>query len=179
MNVHGMKDDRLSDDAFAVLGLPRSFEIDPRALQAAYLRRAAALHPDRIADPFQREEAQRSAAALNDARALLADDEQRANLLLRLAGGPAKEEDQSLPEGFLIEMMDIRQELEAALARGDEAERARLETWARNRREQHIATVRNLFAALGDNPTREGLAAIRRELNAWRYIERMLEQSHD
>lgn len=174
----------MADDPFTLLGLPRAFDIDQRALQAAYLRRAAALHPDRVggdgaADPIAQAEAQRTSAALNDARTVLADDEQRANLLLSLLGGPAKEQDKSLPDNFLIDMMDVRQEMESALASEDLLERERMEAWARDRRAQHVDSVRSGFAAMGEHPSPAALANIRRELNAWRYIERMLEQLHD
>ena len=37
-------------------------------------------------------------------------------------------------------------------------------------------TVNRLFDALGERPDAPALAAIRRELNAWRYIERLIEQ---
>lgn len=166
----------VTDDPFALLGLARAFDLDARALQAAYLKQAATLHPDRIADPLERAEAQRRAATLNDARAVLADDEQRANLLLSQAGGPAKEQDRSLPEGFLMDILEIRQEMEAALTGGDAAERSRIERLATERRQQHVQAVRGMFESLGRQPTAAPLAAIRRELNAWRYIERMLEQ---
>jgi molecular chaperone HscB len=167
-------------DPFALLGLPRSFDVDPRALQSAYLKRSAALHPDRFRDPLAQAEAQREAAALNDARAILADDEQRANTLLALLGGPAKEQDKSLPDGFLIEMLEVRQDMEAALASSDANERLRLERWARDRRAQHITAVRELFASISepDAANAPRFAAIRQQLNAWRYIERMIEQLH-
>jgi molecular chaperone HscB len=165
-----------SVDPFALLGLPRSFDIDHRALQSAYLRGSASLHPDRFANPLEQAQAQRLAAELNQAHAVLADDEQRANLLLRLAGGPEKEQDKSLPDGFLVEMMEIRQEMEGAVSGKDHAARARLEQWARERRAEHIGSVRRMFTALQDRQDASHLREIRRELNAWRYIERMLEQ---
>ncbi len=181
----------MSDDAFTLLGLPRAFDLDQRALQVAYLRRSAALHPDRIggdaADPLLREQAQRESAAINDARAVLADDEQRANLMLALLGGPSKEQDKSLPDGFLMEMLEIRQDMEAALAGGEAHERERMDVWAAAQRQQHVESIRRQFAQLGpphaaapSQPTNpDQLATIRRELNAWRYIERMIEQLRD
>lgn len=189
----------MSEDAFTLLGLPRAFDLDQHALQAAYLRRSAALHPDRLTDELQRDHAQRESAALNDARAVLADDEQRANLLLALLGGPAKEHDKSLPDGFLMEMLDVRQDMEAALAGGEPHERERIDDWARTRRQRHIDSIRVQFMQLAattqpdpesdqspdrqpEQPTGQQatrLAAIRRELNAWRYIERMIEQLRD
>jgi DnaJ-domain-containing protein 1 len=176
MNVPAMA---ASDDPFAMLGLPRACDIDRSALQAAYLRRSAALHPDRFADPIERDEAQRRAAVLNDAHAVLADDEQRANLLLSILGGPAKEQDKSLPDGFLRDILESRQEMETAIAGGESGERARIEQLANERRQQHIDAVREMFHAPGSRPGAAALAAIRRELNAWRYIERMIEQLRD
>ena len=52
-------------DPFTLLGLPRTFDVDLRALQAAYLHRSATLHPDRLQDPLLQVDAQRQAAALN------------------------------------------------------------------------------------------------------------------
>lgn len=168
----------MSDDPFALLGLPRQFEIAAAQLQAAYLKRAAAHHPDRIADPIEQAEAARHAARLNDARATLADDERRANALLQLLGGPTKEQDKSLPDGFLMDMMDIRQQMEEALASNDPEHRRRLEKWALQQRQDYINTVSSLFKKAGDNtpPSDELFREIRMQLNAWRYIERMIEQ---
>jgi molecular chaperone HscB len=163
-------------DPFALLGLPRTFRIDKAALQAAYLRKSAALHPDRVTDPLRQAEAATEAAKVNDARAVLADDEQRANALLALLDGPRKEQLNALPEGFLVEMMSVREEMEEALATGDTAGRERLEKWAEARRAAHIQHVSELFERYDSSPSSETLKAIRIELNAWRYIERMLEQ---
>lgn len=165
-------------DPFRELGLQRTFDLDRGALQAAFLRRSAAIHPDRVAGAVEQAQAMREIATLNHAHATLADDEQRANALLSLLGGPASDQDKSLPSGFLAQMMEVREEMESALASGDAGERARLEAWANDRRDQHIATVRTLFetASQMSGAAADPLIAIRRELNAWRYIERMIEQ---
>jgi len=100
----------------------------------------------------------------------------RADVLLTRLGGPSREADRTLPEGFLAEMMAVREELEAAGAAGDSAAAARLEEWAGGQRAEHIARVGAMFQGLTGEPAQASLKAIRRELNAWRYIERMLEQ---
>lgn len=167
------------DDPFALLGLPRGFVLDREQLQRAYLRRSAGLHPDRVADPLLQAEAARESARLNAARATLADDEQRANALLTLLGGPSKESDKALPDGFLVQMMEARQDMEAALSSGDAAERARIERWAAEQRQDYVSTVASLFGKIamdGASSSPAHLAEIRRQLNAWRYIERMIEQ---
>ena len=155
------------DDPFAALDLPRRYALDPAELDRAYLERAAALHPDVSAGD---DDAPRRAAELNHAKRTLEDPERRARALLALLGGPGKE-DRSLPPGFLMEMMETREQIEAA--RGSPAERARWEAWAVDRRGEYEAEV----AALFGRHTEPGvLATIRTTLNAWRYIERLIEQ---
>jgi curved DNA-binding protein CbpA len=155
------------EDAFSVLGLEPSFDLTPAAIERAYLSRAATLHPD-ASDPAEAAEAARRMAALNDARKTLKDPELRARALLA-ARGMDEPGDQSLPEGFLEEMLEVRMEIEGAVSSGDEGERARWVAWAEERRRGHIERTRAHFE-------RTDAAAVRTELNAWRYIERLIEQ---
>lgn len=157
-------------DPFALLGLPRRFELDHAALQRAWLERAAKLHPDRADAP---DDAARLSADLNEAKAVLQDPERRANALVSLLGGPTKEMDKSLPEGFLMEMLEVREAMQAEIEAEGEDARARWESWAASRRGEIISRVGELFARGCDAAT---LRAVRTELNAWRYIERMIEQ---
>jgi len=163
-------------DAFAVLALPRRFDIDSAAVDRAYLNKCAAAHPD--VSGLGDDESQRLQANLNDARATLLDAERRANVLLSLLGGPSKEQDKSLPAGFLMQIMETREEIEAALATRDPAARERWSVWAAAQREKYVRRVTPLFANALASPagTPSSLAEIRRELNAWRYIERLVEQ---
>ncbi len=170
-------------DPFAILGLPRRFDLDAAAVQRAYLARAAMAHPD-LATAGLDEVAEGSAgvadaAALNRAKAVLDDPEQRADALLTLLGGPTREADRSLPDGFLAQIMDIRERLDEAVASRDGAAAAELEAWAGRRRAAHVRAAAEMFAALPERTAPDALRAIRRELNAWRYIERMLEQVRD
>ena len=131
-------------------------------------------------DPLERADAADRIAALNDARTILADDERRANALHALLNGPTAREDSSLPDGFLMEIMEVRESMERAVASDDPDERSRFEVWARDRRAAHIACVTDHFAAADaaatDDERRAVLQRLRTELNAWRYIERMIEQ---
>jgi curved DNA-binding protein CbpA len=162
------------DDPFELLGLPPTFELDAESLRRTVRRRIAARHPDRISDPLLRDEAERDVARLNAARTLLEDDERRANLLLDRLGGPSAADDRSLPPTFLIEILQVREDMEQALAGGDPAERTRVESWARSERTRLKSSVGDLLSRMADG---ESLGAeIRTELNVWRYIERMIEQ---
>lgn len=158
-------------DAFDLLGLEPTFELTSQAITRAYLAKVSELHPDRHGGDELR------SALLNRAKQTLEDREQRAALLLVRLGGSAKENDRTLPEGFLEQMLSVREELESAGTSGDAASHQKLSAWAEEEREKHIARISSLFRESGGTPA--SLAAIRRELNAWRYIERMIEQLDD
>lgn len=160
-----------ANDPFRSLGIPRGFNIDPAAVDRAYLTRAAMAHPD--VSGLDADEAARVQSELNEARAILLHAERRANVLLSLLNGPGKEHDKSLPAGFLAQMMETREAIEAAMA--DASERTHWVQWAEQQREHYRTLVSPLFARAlaGDASV---LASIRRELNAWRYIERLVEQ---
>ena len=164
------------NDPFEALGLPARFELDGVAIERAYLARVASLHPD-IArgDP----DAARRAAAINDARRVLDDAERRANALLARLGGPAKDQEKALPPGFLAEMMEVRESIDAAIESGDFSARGDAAAWALERRARHAEAVAAMFNALSAAPDADELRAIRTELNAWRYTERLLEQLRD
>lgn len=106
-----------------------------------------------------------SAAELNDAKEVLLNPESRANALLELLGGPGKSEDRSLPDGFLLEMMEVREAVES----GEGKDSGEWRAWAMERRREHERCVADAFES-------HDLRGARRHLNAWRYIERMIEQ---
>jgi len=164
----------MAQNPFDALGLERRFDLDERAIRSAWLRRAAALHPDR-ADGDEGEVA-REAARLNDAKRTLEDPERRADALLLLLGGPAREAEKGLPPAFLMEVMEIREALEEAVSAGDAGAVREHERWAEGRRAELIDEVERAFGAFRDQPDPDALREIRVTLNAWRYIERMLEQ---
>lgn len=171
MTYHtGMTDEQMQSP-FETLGLPVSYDIDRDQVERAYRTKLTQAHPDaggtdQPIDP----------TVLNAARSSLLDDEQRAVRLLTLLGGPEASACRDLPDGFLMDMMMTRQEIEEAIESGGEAERAHWEAWGVEQRRTYRERVSGLFAATGDDPEAESLRAIRVELNAWRYIERLIEQ---
>lgn len=153
-------------DPFDTLGLEARFDLSRAEIERAYLSRVASAHPDRGNDVPS------TAADLNKARQTLLDAERRAGALLARLGGPSSSADTSLPDGFLMEIMEVRTAIEESLA-GEAGED--WEAWADERRAGHIARIGAMFerALAGDSGV---LSEIRRELNAWRYIERLIEQ---
>jgi len=161
-------------DPFDTLGVEPRFDLDADDLHRRMIALSAQAHPDRHTDPFEQAQAAEQASLINQAYRTLADPERRANALLARLGGPAKEDDQSLPPDLLIEVMEVREELEEAIAGQDAPTIQRLRAWARQQRTQRLAAVAELFAAGGDAGSMG--KAVRLELNALRYFERMLEQ---
>jgi len=163
-------------DPYDALGLEPRFDLADTEIERAYLSRVASAHPDAGAgaggaDP----------AALNEARVALLDPERRAGALLARLGGPSASDHKALPDGFLMEIMEVRTEIEGAIASGGEAEREKWERWADEQRAGFIAELTPMFARAGERvasgeDASDTLTEIRVRLNAWRYIERLIEQ---
>lgn len=162
----------MPDDPFLLLGLPPGFDLTESVIEQAYLARVALEHPDLVSDD---DEAAARAASLNDARAVLLNPEKRARILLTNIAG--EERDDSLPDRFLFEIMEVRTELETAAASGDVEQIKKWQVWADARRAEYIEKVRSQFEILSEPPADQEIRAIRTTLNAWRYIERMIEQA--
>ena len=110
-----------SSDHFSLLSLQRRFDLDEAELQRTYKRLMAECHPDRFGQSSEAERAAAAdrAAAITDAYSVLCRPYQRATHLLELLGAPLTEEDGTsggaalLGPEFLMEVMELREELEA------------------------------------------------------------------
>ncbi len=163
----------MPDDPFSILGLPPAFEVSSATVEHAYLSRAAAAHPDVVGDGSGEGD---FSARLNEAKQVLLNPESRATALLALLHGPPKEQDKSLPDGFLMEFMEVRDAVDTAVSAGNAAEVAKWHAWAMGQRRGYEESVGLLFRTALERPDPPSLVAIRRALNAWRYIERMIDQ---
>lgn len=157
-------------DAFDLLELPAAFDLDPAALEASYLKAAAANHPDRFDDPLEQADAADRTSAITGAQRALQDPESRARVLLARLG-VSTDSVGSPPPALLMEVMEVREELEAALHEQDDTEVARLRRWAQQRRTGHLDQIASLF--ITDPLDTDAVIA---QLNALRYMQRMLEQ---
>jgi molecular chaperone HscB len=162
---------------FEVLGVPARFDLDQAELHRRFIALSAANHPDRFLDPLAQADAAGRAAQINGAYKVLAEPQSRAEALLAVLEGPGAAEDKSLPADLLATMMTAREEMDQAVAAGDEPTLSRLRAWAQEQRGKLLAQVAGLFAQTGD--LQRGPAArreVRLTLNALRYFQRMLEQ---
>ncbi len=163
-------------DPFKTLEVPTTFDLEDAELHMKFIQASSLHHPDRHTDPVKQAEAAEKSAAINQAYAILSDPERRADALLQQLGGPAKEDDKSLPPALLMEMMEVRETLEEAIADNNKMELEKLRGWAHDQKHTHLTKIAQLFDKAGDVLSEADAKAIRLELNALRYIQRMLEQ---
>ena len=154
-------------DPFALLQLPSTFTLSTDALDMAWMRASATAHPDAGGNVGH-------AAQLNEARELLANPEQRANLRLKMLGGPNADQDQRLPDGFLMEMLELRERIDAEIDSEGEPAATRWQTWVDaecTKSYEKITPVLDAGSASEDDRT-----DVRLVLNQVRYLERLREQ---
>lgn len=158
-------------DHFARLGLPRRFSVDPVALESAYLAASRQAHPDfhALGTAAEQDASLRDTAAVNEAYLTLTDPFRRADYLLGLLGGPTAGQQKDMPQAFLMEMMDLREQIETAKQSGDEAQLDTLEAALGKRYDALFVGVGKMFDT---NPP--PLPAIRRELNAAKTLRGLL-----
>jgi molecular chaperone HscB len=171
------------DDRFAVLGLPRKFEVDLPAAEAAYKDLSRQLHPDRFAkaDPRARKAALARTVEINDAWRTVKDPVKRAEYLLELAGFGLAGDDRkagadiaatkkvAAPPAFLIEILELRDELGQAQRAGDAVKVAFM---ADEMRARAAEAMKQIGAALEGGKFEEAA----RTLVALRYYQRFLDE---
>lgn len=132
-------------DPFTVFGLPRSLELDERALEQRYLRLSRECHPDlhRAADTTDCVAVLQRSAEINDAWRVLRDPWQRARALLEAEQPGVLDRNKKLDPAFLAEALELAEEVATARAEQQAPLRERLraalaDDWARLReRVQH------------------------------------------
>ena len=111
-----------SKNHFELFGLPQTYQIDLEALAARYLDLQRVVHPDRYAGAGDRERrlSMQGATRVNEAFQVLKDPVRRARYLLALHGVDTEAGRQTTHDAaFLMEQLELREELEAARSRAD------------------------------------------------------------
>lgn len=157
-------------NAFQRFGLEPSYELDLEALETRHLQLSRRLHPDRLIgkDPRQQGRALTLSSALNEAYELLRDERRRAEHLVVVSGGKTADQDKRTPQTFLMEQLELREDLEAAKERGDEAALAEGRARTKSEQEASQAALAKLFSDPAW-PNQELLDAARLQLNVWKY----------
>lgn len=105
----------LEGDFFTLFGLKPGYKIDAKGLEVAYQKLTMEFHPDffATAPPEEKQEAEKTSALVNKGYQTLANPENRAAYLLGLLVKDQKLDTTHLPPGFLGEMFELAEEVEA------------------------------------------------------------------
>lgn len=168
-------------DHFAVLGLERRYDLARATVDDRQRELSRLVHPDRYAtaSAAERRSSLLWATAVNDAATALRDPVRRAEYLLKLSGldvGDEQGSQRRVDPGFLMEMLELREALQAARGRRDDARVQTLAGDIQRQREALLGGIAAGFAALGNAPAPAALAALGRQLGVMRYYDRFLDE---
>ena len=164
-------------DPFGALGLEPRYDVDPRALEDRFRQLSREVHPDRFAGApaSERAAALVRTRAINDAYQVLKRPQRRAEVLLARAGVTIGDREVLAP-AFLMEILELREELATARVAGDQAAVGRLAAVMRARQRALIDGLAPRFAALGGGDDAAILAAVKHDLITLRYVDRYLDE---
>ncbi|MCA9674346.1 MAG: Fe-S protein assembly co-chaperone HscB [Kofleriaceae bacterium] len=171
----------MSGSYFELLGLPERFDLARPAIEAAYLDRTREVHPDRFATAAasERVAALQRSMQLNDAYQTLRQPVRRAEYLLNRHGVFIGDNERLDDAAFLMEILELREELAEARVAGKLDEVARLQAEMRRRHRGLLDALIPLFAAVeGDDAAgrADALPRVKRTLIELRYLARYLEE---
>jgi len=170
-----------------VLGLRPHYAVDLTAAEAAYKDLSRQVHPDRYAtgDPRARRASLARTVQLNLAWRTIKDPVRRAEYLLTRAGidiggkQPVHGSEErrtmevSAPPAFLLEILELNDDLAAARRAGDTVKVAFMAEEMRGRARESMKTI----AARLDSGVRAQLEEAARELVALRYYQRFIDEA--
>ena len=109
---------------FELFGLSTSFGLDKEVLEKAYLEIQSRVHPDRFAHAgdAERRASMQWTTRVNEAYRTLKSPMQRAKHILELHGVDVEfETNTQMPSDFLLQQLELREELETAAAKKDDS----------------------------------------------------------
>ena len=163
----------MSQNAFTLLSLPAVFALSEDAVDQAWRRAIALVHPDKFASrpAAERRVAEQWAGRINEARDALLDPVSRAGLLLQGAGvDVGRDTDTRMPAEFLMQQMVWRERLEDTQG----------EAKALRRLADEVGAVRGeLLAALADSiDVRKDFESARGQVRRLMFVEKLLKEIH-
>lgn len=161
-------------DHFALLGLPRSYNVNLHDLEQAWRHLQAQVHPDRFATaaPAERRIAMQWASQANEAHRILRSPLRRARYLCELAGHSVQaESNTAMDPAFLMQQLEWREALEAGRQSSDAGALDSLEQELEEARAAIDDAVKKAFSVSPPDYT----AAVAR-VREWMFIERLLEE---
>ncbi len=169
----------LNQNYYSLFNFPVSFTINPDELESRYRELQRALHPDRYATAGDQERriSVQQTAHLNEAYYTLRDIPRRARYLLELKGVSFDDEKDTHFDGaFLMQQMELREELEAISQASDPLEKisrflAELEQYRRTM----YTELESLFA----DETPENMEQAKQTVQKIRFLNRLQQEAEE
>lgn len=166
----------LTQDYFALFGLPRRYALDEGALEAAWHELQGRVHPDRHAhlSDAEKRRSMQWATRVNEGFRVLRKPLSRAQYLLELAGvDAALETNTAMSPEFLMEQMEWREALGEAT---DAADEDALDELSRRLRQGTRALEAELARQLDETADLEGAADSVRRM---KFLEKLQHEIND
>jgi molecular chaperone HscB len=138
---------------FELFGLSPAFRLDEEALENAYREIQSRVHPDRFAHAgdAERRASLQWTTRVNEAYRALKDPVQRGKHVLELHGvDVAFETNTQMPTEFLMQQLELREELEAATGRKDASRLDALRSGLRDEKEHLESEIAEAIDARKD-----------------------------
>jgi molecular chaperone HscB len=145
---------------FELFGLAPAFALEAEALENSYRDIQARVHPDRFAHAgdAERRASLQWTTRVNEAYRTLKDPVQRGKHLLELHGvDVAFETNTQMPTEFLMQQLELREELESATARKDASRLDGLRSSLRAQKRQLEQRIADAIDSHKDYPAAAGL----------------------
>ncbi|MFT7517229.1 MAG: molecular chaperone HscB [Myxococcota bacterium] len=165
---------------FELLGLPVTFALEANDINAALRSAGMQWHPDRYAcaPAVEREHAEEQMAAFNGAHACLCDPLKRAIALLEVFSCPYDPSGINADPMFLMDMLEIKEELHDAKQDDDSTKLSKLIFNLRQREQSELAELAKLFVSWeSDHNRSQDLPKLQQLLNQLHYLNRTIETS--
>lgn len=166
---------------FELLGLPQSFAVDPKQLDAQFRAVSQKWHPDRFAteEPKARAAAAHMSVQVNDAYKTLRDPVARAAYLLKLHGLDLDDEGErthQMNAAFLMEILERREALDDLKQKGDVDGAIAMGKDIAELEKQTHAQLAELFDAQSKAPEKARLQKLADLAAALRYYRRFQDE---
>jgi molecular chaperone HscB len=165
----------ISKNHFEIFGLPQQFELAEQELTQRYKDIQRRMHPDTVTgdDDLRKRLAVQASAHVNEAYRILHNPLERAAYLLDLHGYPLHERvTDPLPQEFLLQQMQLREELETVAERA--AVKPLLELCARITRD-----IDNLYAGYTQQIHAQQYAQARETVRKLQFFHKLLNEADE
>ena len=162
---------------FDLYEIPIAFQIDPIALKKKYFELSRKYHPDFFSQENENEQAEalEKSSSVNKAFKIFQNKNETIKYVLQLKNLLEEEEKYQLPPAFLMEMMELNEELADAKMEGETDGIEKVKIGLASMESDIYAPVKNILENYNDDATlTEDLLKVKEYYFKKKYLERIL-----